>query len=256
MKKALALIACFLFIAIIVKAQNKSSGSFLELSVGPSFPIGKFAAKSSDNSEVAGFAKTGLGAQLSYAYKLNRSVGLMLVSGYTVNPVNKKAYKSNLEGAITGLKVNHIDAESWKAVKIMAGGFVVTPLTDGAELVLRTKLLAGVNKTAIAKVTWDGTMPYGAYGQVSTSGDSEHSALPWSFCYQVSMTLDYKLTRKLHLLLDVNSFNSTAKKTFHYTVYSVSPTPPPVVTPVEEITANNKYKQASVNVLAGIGFSF
>jgi hypothetical protein len=69
------------------------------------------------------------------------------------------------------------------------------------------------------------------------------------------MTLDYKLTRKVHLLLDVNSFNSTAKKTFHYTIYSAGPTPP-LGTPINEITVNNKYKQAAVNVLAGIGLSF
>jgi hypothetical protein len=62
------------------------------------------------------------------------------------------------------------------------------------------------------------------------------------------MGLKYKLKNKLHLLLDINSFNSTPQKETTFSSSPVSSVPPQ--------TYKMKYKLAEVNALAGIGISF
>lgn len=250
MKKTTALLAGFLLFTIGLHAQKKQPKYLAELAVGPSLPIGTFADKSykENSNDVPGFAKPGLGAHLSLGYYLNQSVGLLLSTGYTEHQQDEKAYKDYLEGAITDLVVTHVEAQKWKTVKLMAGGFLVTPITAESELVLLTKLSAGVSKTAIPKLNWHGSYQNGTW---TAGGSNDKTPLPWSFCYQVSLALEYKLSSNLNILLDINSFNTTAKKEFTYTIY-----PTPGGTAGQVVTVNNKYKQATVNVLAGIGLNF
>jgi hypothetical protein len=82
MKKTATLLTGFLFLAFVLHAQKKQPKFLTELSVGPSFPLGRFAETSyNDKSEIPGFAKTGLGAHLSVGYYLNKSIGVLLSSG-------------------------------------------------------------------------------------------------------------------------------------------------------------------------------
>src|SRR5688572_18078112 len=97
MKKTTTLLTGFLLLTIVLHAQKKQSKFFTELAVGPSFPIGRFASTEYKDNEVPGFAKTGLSAQLSVGYYLNESIGVMLLSGYTVHPQDEDAYKNDLE---------------------------------------------------------------------------------------------------------------------------------------------------------------
>ena len=247
MKKTSTLLTGFLLLTIILHAQKKQSKFLTELSFGPSFPIGRFASTEHKEDEVPGFAKTGLSAQLSLGYYLNRSIGVMLLSGYTVHPQDEDVYKKKLESYPNNMTVTHMDLKSWKSVKLMAGGFVVTPLTSESELVLRTKLAAGVAKTAIPEINWTSTGPNsGPITNVTNVAHGDRTPLPWSFCYQVSAALEYKLSKNLHVLLDITSFNTTAKDKISVTDVSSGTT----------TTIKFKYKQPAVNVMAGVGLSF
>ncbi|THU34147.1 hypothetical protein FAM09_24300 [Niastella caeni] len=249
MKKTSTLLTGFLFLSIILQAQKKQSKFFTQLAVGPSFPIGRFAETSyKGENEVPGFAKTGIGAHLSLGYYLNKSFGLLLSSGYTIHEQDEQAYRDYFNGFFSGITVRQMEAKSWKTAKVMAGGFLVTPLTSESELVLRTKLTAGLAKTAVPKIWWWGADQSG----MSTAGaNNEKVPLPWSFCYQVSAALEYKVSRNWHVLLDISSFNTKATNEFSYTII-----PNPPGGPVQMVTVKNKYKQATVNVMAGIGVSF
>lgn len=252
MKKTTALLADLLLFTIVLHAQKKQPRYLAELAVGPSFPIGRFAATSyNDKNEIPGFAKPGLGAHLSLGYYLNQSVGLLLTTGYTEHKQDEKAYEDYFEGIINNIVVTHVETQKWKTVKMMAGGFWVTPITSESELVLRTKLSAGVSKTAVPKSNWSGSYQSGGY---VGGGNYEKIPLPWSFCYQVSVALEYSFGRNWYLLLDISSFNTTAKKEFTYTIYTDPVTSPGV--PGTVMTVKNKYKQATVNALAGIGVRF
>jgi hypothetical protein len=249
MKKTATLLTGLLFLVFFLHAQKKQSKFLTELSVGPSFPLGRFAATSykDDKNEVPGFAKTGLAAHLSVGYYLNKSVGLLLSSGYTVHPQDKDHFRREIESSIPGVTLTHFELKNWKTVKLMGGGFVVTPLTSEGELVLLAKLTAGVSKFDIPKREFWGS---NQDGTSTISSIDNGGSLPWSFCYQVSLALEYKLNRSLYALLDINSFNTTAKKEFNYTIIPGSGIPPTAM------TIKNKYKQATVNAMLGIGVRF
>jgi hypothetical protein len=243
MKKVALLLTGSLFLAFTLHAQKKQPKFLVDWSLGPSFPIGRFSETSyKDDNEVAGFAKTGMAMQLSLGYYLNESVGVMLLSGYTAHPQNKKAYEDYFEGKISGLTITNMEAESWKTVKLVAGGFWTTSLAEEGKLALLTKLTAGVSKFAVPEIKWSGVYSGGTPG---VSGEIKKNALPWSFCYQVSAALEYKLSPSFNVFLDISSFNTTAKEEYNFT----SPTSP-------TISGKNKYKQATVNTLLGISMRF
>ena len=252
MIKTATLLTGFLFLTFVLHAQKKQPKFLTELSFGPSFPIGRFAATSyNDKNEVPGFAKTGLGAHLSVGYYLNKSAGVLFSSGYTVHPQDKDAYRDFVETSFPAITVRHIEVKSWKTVKLMAGGFVVTPLNAGGELTLLTKLTAGVSKTTFPKREFYGSSQDGTW---TASSINNEVSLPWSFCYQVSAALEYSFSRNWYVLLDISSFNTTAKKELTYTIYP-GPTPTPGG-PGTIMSIKNKYKQATVNALVGIGVRF
>lgn len=240
MKKIALLLTGSLFLALALHAQKEQPKLLFEWSLGPSFPIGRFASSEYKEDDIPGFAKSGLSTQFSIGHYLNQSIGVMLLLGSAVHPRDKDAYKKDIESS-TGITVKQIELKSWKSLKLMAGGFWITPLSAGSELVLRTKLTAGVAKTSLPESDWSGT----GQGSTTASGHGDRIPLPWSFCYQVSAALEYKLSPKWHVLLDISSFNTTARKEYNFTG------PAGQVIPVKF-----KVKQATVNVLLGISMRF
>lgn len=248
MKQILFLLTSTLFVTLTVQAQQKQSKFMTELSFGPSLPIGRFAATSTNgDKKAAGYAKPGLGLQLSAGYYLNRSFGLLVSAGYATHPQNKQARRESLTRA--GLKINNIDCENWKELKLMAGGFYITPV--GTKLSLITKLTAGVCKTGIPKINGSGIdTVYMAPAIIQT----DKKSLPWAFCYQASAGLQYKLSQKWYALVDVSYFNATAVNKYTYTTYSLSPQTTVIVGPT--VSGKAKYGLATINALVGVGVNF
>lgn len=255
MKKKLLIINYLLLISCVLHAQKKAPKFFAEFGIGPSFPIGDFARKTYNGTDnnMPGFANIGVGTNLSIGYHINESVGLLLSGGYSINPQDEKAYVDYFKSNNSDLYTVSVDAKNWKILKLMAGGFFVTPLTANEELVLRTKLTAGVCKTAVPEFNYSytgesqGLLWRGAGHQGKTS-------LPWSFCYQVSIGLKYSLNKKVYALFDISSFNATAEKEYIF----MSPSAPvlgsgPVVFTSPPI---RKFRMGSVNAQAGIGLAF
>lgn len=255
MKTKLGLLTAFLFCTTVLYSQQKEHKFFAELSLGPSFPIGKFAGKTAnpfpDDDQPAGLAKPGLSSQFSLGYYLKENAGALFSWGSGFHPQAKSAYENYLQAIYTmpgasPVKVD-ADAKSWKIIKLMAGGFLITPLNTEETLALVTKITAGACKTAVPAYSYK---TYDQSGALYNSGSSDKTSLAWAFCYQVSMGLKYKLNDKLHLLLDVNSFNSTPKKEYTYNPNPASSGPP------QQEQKNIKYKLAEVNALIGIGIGF
>ncbi|MCS3801301.1 hypothetical protein [Niastella sp. OAS944] len=238
-----ALIASF-----SVNAQQKTPKFFAEVAAGPSFPIGQFGEKEYpgiDAKDQPGMAKTGMAANITLGYYIKENVGLLLTGGYA-------AYKQIPEGLEEYIKRNFyvsatdvdVNADDWKLLKVMVGGFYITPLTEN-KLNLVTKISAGILKTAVPAFSW---RAYNATGPAFAGGENEEEKLPTSFCYQISLGLQYKLNERFHLLFDLNSFNATATD-------KAPPQPignPPGV-PAEP---DKKYRFGSVNALIGVGVSF
>lgn len=255
MKNKLGLLTAFLFCTTFLYSQQKDHKFFAELSLGPSFPIGKFAGKTvkpfPDDDQPAGLAKPGLSSQFLVGYYLKENAGVLISEGSSFHAQDNSGYENYLKAAYTtpGAGPVSVDADrkSWKIIKLMAGGFLITPLNTEETLVLVTKVTAGACKTAIPAYNYK---IYDSNGALYNAGTGDKTSLAWAFCYQVSMGLKYKLNDKLHVLFDVNSFNSTPQKKYTYNPNPVSSGPP------QEEQKNIKYKLAEVNALIGIGIDF
>jgi opacity protein-like surface antigen len=250
MKRSLNLLAVFLFLFCTLHAQHKSPKLFAEVSVGPSVPIGQFAEKSYNgplDEDQPGMAKTGLAINVTAGYFLKENFGLLLTGGYSSNKQSEEGYRELMMKNLTNpLADVYVNTNKWKMYKLMAGGFFVTPLVDD-KLNLVTKLSAGVCKTDIPSYDW-ATTGTGMGGVAFSRGWVGKEKLPTMFCYQVNLGLQYKLTSRVHVLFDVNSFNAASKK--EYTIYTSSSFPSSVT------TVTRKYKFGSVNAQLGLGLSF
>lgn len=248
MKKIACLITSFLFAFSVLHAQEKTSKFFAEISLGPSFPIGQFAEKDYPGlfeKDQPGMASVGLASNVTLGYYVKENVGLLITAGYSTykqKPARLEEYiKRNFYVDATDVDV---EAEDWKVLKVMAGGFLVTPLTED-KLNLITKISAGICKTAVPKYSW---LAYHQTGPAFAGGTYEEVKLPTTFCYQISLGLQYKLNDRLHLLFDINSFNATA----------TDEAPPQAGTPTPGMPTmpDRKYKLGSVNALLGVGLNF
>jgi len=248
MQRTACLLTGLLLIGFIVHAQTKSPGAFIELSAGPSFPIGKFGEKSFGSfmdENPGGNAKMGLAMNANIGYRLNETAGIVLIAGYSINKQDADSYEEYMKKAwFSNPSRVDVTAESWKIFRIMAGGFLITPLTANEELSLITKVAAGVCKTALPAFSWTG---YDQNGMLLGAGTQNKTMLSWTFCYQVNLGLQYKLNNKLHILFDINSFNATANKEYSYNPNPISSGP------VQMVTIKRKFRLASVSALAGIG---
>ncbi|WP_207512507.1 hypothetical protein [Longitalea luteola] len=255
MKKIPVLLTGFLLLTLVLHAQEGESKYFVELAAGSSFPIGKFGERSFrsplEDDEPAGLAKPGLQLQAAIGYYIAENFGVLLSPGYSIHAQDGSGYEEYLKqntggmGAPPASRVE-VDAERWKLLKLMAGGFLVTPLTMEEDLVLQTKITAGACKTAVPAFNFNA---YSDQAGSSYAGRTDETSLNWAFCYQVSLGLKYRLNKRLHVLFDVNSFNATTSKEYTFT-FPFSPNPVPART--EKV----KYRLAEVNIMAGVGFAF
>lgn len=242
MKLITMLLTGFLLAITVLHAQEKHPRFFTELSVGPSFPIGKFASKSYNDlfsKQPAGMAKPGWAANVSVGYYLNRSFGVLLSAGYSDHKQDLSEYAKSFYGPAVDPWPNiTFSAKNWKEENVRGGAFFVTPLTANHRLDLVTKLTAGICKITLPGYDWT---DYNADGSVLYKGTVEKEKLPWGFCYQAGVALKYKLRNHLHVQLDVNSFNTTKRKSFDTGDF------------VPGTFKTIQYNLNTINALAGIG---
>lgn len=254
MKKSVSLLTSFLFLVFVLHAQNKQPRFLVELGVGPSFPIGKFAGKSITSlhdKDPDGLAKTGLAVNATVGYYINSSIGVLLTGGYSENKQSASSYEDYLRRYwLSGY--NNITAETnkWKVNKLMGGIFWITPITSSSKIKLLTKLAAGVCKTGIPGYSYEASNTYPS-GSSYAEGYQGKTTLKTSFCYQVSVEGQYKLNDKLYVLVDIHSFNAAPGKTMTY--MTNEPLPSSTGYSYRFSTEKRTYKLGTVNIQAGIG---
>lgn len=79
-----------LLLAFLNGYSQKQQGGYLELTIGPTFPIGNYASKNSNNAG-SGFARMGEGLHLSYLHPLKKSFGITAGLYLQRNPLNTKS---------------------------------------------------------------------------------------------------------------------------------------------------------------------
>jgi hypothetical protein len=183
-KKILPLLCIALLSLSRSQAQKTYSRWSIGLSAGPSFPTGKFAHK--NTGEVgSGYALTGVGAELTAGYRLNRTFGLVAIAGWQEN---KQRIDQSLIVPGTGtLMVVPPPGHTWKIARLLTGVSYSYPFSTRSGPTLQIRVLGGLLKTSIP-------------GVLNGFSITENPpALPWTFCYQADAGLKWKLSPRFSL---------------------------------------------------------
>lgn len=225
-------------------AQKTANKLSLNLKAGASIPVSGFADKTYSNppGNSAGLAQTGLSSTIDINYGINKSFDAIVLLGASFNKQDEISYENYYKQSLGSNSRVEASTNSWKILKIMAGGNFIAPHSGASKFYFQLQLTAGVCKTAVPAHEYTA---YNENGMFMASGAQSKTSLPWSFCYQAEIDLRYLLNNHLQLLLSFGYFNSSPKLT--YTYNPNFPLPGPLT------SAKKEYSLASVNPGIGIG---
>lgn len=210
-------------LCIKTMAQQKQPRYFVELAGMRSFPVGSFASDDATNL-YAGHADAGAGISVAGGYMFTRKLGVMLLLGGTRNRQDGSAlageYKAGYPPVYT--MYSTITTKSWYTGRIMMGGVFEAPLSKAERLYFRSGLLAGVCKSSVPAFKEEYIMKSGTNIIGAGSGETEKVHLPWTFCYQVSAGLKYKLSNLLAIFADASYFGAAPRRPNAFYSYSVA----------------------------------
>jgi hypothetical protein len=234
MKRSYFLLLIFLFGFIQTNAQEKAPAMIAELSVGPSFPLGKFGSKDFKNTS-AGLANTGLTAALSVGKEVTDKITAIFLAGYSMNKQDEKSMEGRVPQPVwLPGSTSKAETESWKIIRLMLGARAQFPLSASGKIFFTPKLLAGACKTAVPASS--GTT-YSSSGMFSGNFESYKIPMPWAFCYQITAGFNMQLNKSVFLLVDAAYFDGRATITADNVPFK-----------------GNHYKLSSLNLLVGAGF--
>lgn len=251
------------FFFIVAKAQESTVKSparskfSVEVSVGPSFPLRDFASKdtsiytpSPTSNDMAGWASTGIGLNISAGYRLNKSFTLIFMLGGQQNKVDKTTYRKTLRNSREDDSLI-VKTKSWKIGKLMAGGSFALPISRQERLFFQLKVLIGSCKTALPELKYivydkDG-QPGMEYPFLREYGFRSKTPLSWALCYQVGAGLRYFFTPKLSWFANIAYFDASAIHKYSYH---------PVSNPSTRVVSKWRYRLTSINPEIGIALAF
>lgn len=246
MKKSL-IVLVLTAISGFALAQDLTKKFSVQLELGPSIPLGRFAHKSLQSSphDSSGNAITGIAANIALQYELVSNFGVSLLIGASINGQDKQYLKKQVKGEAEG-SITSFTAKNWNAYKLMPGIYYSIPLSSTSKFAFKSMLSAGICKTAVPALSYSFTGTTPTLYSFSASRSKEN--LPISFCYRVSAELDYALSKKIYLLFNANYF--TANPTLKYSYFPNWPQ-------VGNMTEGKKtYSLASINMQIGAGVRF
>jgi len=230
-------------------SPEKSRKFFVGLSLGPSFPTGKFAGKNYQDT-TAGLAQPGPALAISGGYMFTRSIGAVLLVGGQINKTDAGAIASGIAQRNGDTVRTEASAHNWKSARLMGGMVFKLPLTPSGKLSFQARILAGALKTSVPGYSYSMSLP--AYGnfpyETGTKGDV---SLNWAFCYQATTGLSWKLSKRISLVGDISYYHADTKHHYdHYLHFS------PGGTFYDSGPWDLKYSISSVNLSAGAEISF
>ena len=244
MKKTI-LLSLLIFIFCCGFAQESAHKFSAQIEIGPSIPLGRFAHKSFSLSphDTSGNAITGFSADVLLKYQFNKSWGAFLLIGGSINGQDKAWLRNEIKKGGTADMIVNVKTDSWKLYKVMPGIYYSLPFSNSSRFSLKPMISAGICKTDVPGFSYayyyqDLTGPHNAI----TKGKDNS---PVTFCYRISLALDYAISKKVFVLFDANYFNASLIKK-----YSYFPNWPQIT---EMVPGKKHYSLSSVNMLVGVG---
>jgi hypothetical protein len=239
-------ILCFSLSICRTYSQNTDLPFKAAISVGPSFPVGKFSSTVPDSSSFPSAAKPGPLITVSFSYKFRHSLfGVRILGGWQQNNVNDLAIARHLaDGMPVGSEIG-VKTDNWHIWKILAGPTFEVPFTKNRKTSFECSVLGGVLKTTIPGYEIGAT-----YGNPPTAIFESVSKipLPASFCYQIDAGINYRITPSLLLTGNLGFMHATPVHSF--TEYL---DPPYYQMPFH---VSQPYPVSTINLLVGIAYLF
>jgi hypothetical protein len=207
MKKTLVL--CFIFSFVAFRGVTQSKGA-LNLSLGPTIPLGDFAGKNGFSTS-DGLANVGALADVSYQHPLgNTRFGWMAALRGRFNGVSKKATLSPLEAEFPGYRwsMNH---SRWTTVAALLGGYYRLPLTS--KLSLQADIRLGIAESWSPKQSITGIRDSVGFGPVDFVQANLHSVSTTAFTGLAGLAVSYRWNSRW--LIMARADYAYLKPTFH-----------------------------------------
>lgn len=269
-----SLLSTILFLVFIDGyAQSGHRKSYLEITAGPSFPVGAYAEKDITNS-ASGFARTGQVLKFTYTRLVKKHFGFAATVHGQRNALNTKALEGSFSQAqmlqptvVISPSLNPAPAivtygnypdwkfekESWWLGSLLLGGYGQFALEQAGKLMLTAKTMMGAVYAYAPEIKGISASEKAMARITQSSGSA------FGFAYSVAGGAKYKLTDKLSLNTQVEYFGTNKirfqdiKGTFT-TSHLVNGTPAWWST--SSVTEDGKLTIGSMNVLVGIGLSW
>jgi hypothetical protein len=187
----------------------------LLLEAGPSFPVGAFLDKTFYSTS-AGFARTGIGAELAATYRFCPSFGLALSAGFQDNPTTAAAPFLNEDPGPLNQERTVIKRQSWKIGRLLAGAVYEHALSKNRRLALQIRAMAGVVKTEVPgfkSLTVDGQS-----GTETVEVAWKYSRLSLGFAYQADAGFKYAITKRISVLVNAGYTGSRFTGRYSYDI--------------------------------------
>jgi len=245
-----------------VHGQTKSKWS-IGAAFGIASPSGKFGNTDIFDSTSA-FATTGLAFNVDAVYKLNKHIGFSLLFTGQQNIVDTKTMVNKIEKAVPGAFFN-IKSGDWNIGKIMGGINLSVPLDQNEKITAFVRLMAGVMKTTLPKITITEVYYSDSLGNAAVSQSSyAKKSLDWTFAWLAGVGIQYNLSKNYFLHASID-YSASSPKVPYYPVgtrigatgfYPISGSPYPTM--LLGASSSPTYKQPinSFNMCAGIGIRF
>ncbi|HVW61258.1 MAG TPA: hypothetical protein VHC48_14505 [Puia sp.] len=175
----------------------------LNLSIGPSFPVGAFASKDG-NDPASGLAKMGWMADISYSHGLRKSphFGVTAILRGRLNSIDKEGMMAPFTESYPGYQWSASNS-SWKTAALMGGAYYTTAIsgkwsfTGTLAVGVAEAWLPEINLMAIVDSTGQG----GDANLLLVNNKQAHAT---TFTMMAKAGVLYKLTEKLSLTASVD----------------------------------------------------
>lgn len=223
MKKAVKYISAISFLMVRLSyAQTIPDKNTISFSIGSSFPTGNFSSTDPSNN-LSGYAVPGKSANLSFNHKLNNQFGLIAMLYGQRNGINTDILSDQLDKSFffpqfitysggspyfpTGSQEVyfnwHIEKKYWYLESVMLGVMEEFSFKNNHKLSFVAKVLVG------AAYAQSPALNGQSVTDTSYSVFYQKGASTFGFSYLLSGGMNYKLSGKLYLKLDVFYFGTS-----------------------------------------------
>ena len=175
---------------------TEDSKGYISISAGPAIPIGGFAGKNINGSNI-GLANTGALFDVGFAYKLKKNIGLAALLRGQYNPVNVQPMADGMNSQISGARA-YVNGGGWSSGGVMAGLYSAYPLNHNATFILELKTLAGFMNTTSPQIDMTISSPEGS------AWLKQHSATATSFAYLINAGLRFNTGKRIAFILNAD----------------------------------------------------